>query len=199
MKSKHIRRRCGVVLQDPRQYFLFKTVLEELILGQPYKPPEYVRNILCELGLSDISLRAHPQSLSGGQTRRLAVACQFMKDPLPSLFILDEPLAGVDWTARRDIVRFLGSLKAKFAVLLISHEPSDLLQYADRVVEVSRGGIHNIDPTIVQCAIRTRERLRAERRVRVMEEARLYRLRMAHGDAVTEGTLSTDEEEWDGQ
>lgn len=146
-----------------------------------------------ELGLSDVSLRAHPQSLSGGQTRRLAVACQLMKEPLPTLFILDEPLAGVDWTARRDIIRFLGSLKSNFAVLLVSHEPSELIQYADRVVEVGRGDILTIDPNIVQRAIITRERLRAERRVRVLEEARLYKLRMTQLNAATDSRVVTDD------
>lgn len=174
IKPKKLLQKCGVVLQDPGQYFLFSTVIDELVLGQEGVTPEFVREVLFNVGLSDISLVAHPKSLSGGQKRRLAVAAQLMKRPLPTLLILDEPLAGVDWTARRDIIRFLGTLKSKFSILLVSHEPRDILQYADRVVEVKGRDVVTIDPEVVSRAIQTRKRLKAEAREHAAEEAQLY-------------------------
>lgn len=178
VKPRQVLSRCGVVLQNPAQYFLTMRVIDELTLGHEDRQPDEVRRVLTRLGLDDISLVANPKSLSGGQVRRLAVADQLLKNPPPQLLILDEPLSGVDWTARGDLVQFLGSLKREFAVLLVSHEPGELLQYADRVVEVSHQKINTIDPNIISRAVTTRARLRAERRARAIEEARLYRLRM---------------------
>lgn len=174
IKPNRILQKCGVVLQEPGQYFLFNTVIDELVLGQRGVTPEFVREVLFNLGLSDISLVGHPKSLSGGQKRRLAVAAQLMKRPLPTLLILDEPLAGADWTARADIVRFIGSLKSKFSILLISHEPRDILQFADRVVEVKDRDVLTIDPNIIARAIQTRKKLKAEARARAIIDAKLY-------------------------
>lgn len=51
------------------------------------------------VGLSDIPFNIPPSALSGGQQRRLALALQLVR--APSLMLLDEPLAGLDWHARR--------------------------------------------------------------------------------------------------
>lgn len=177
IKPNQILRKCGIVLQDPGQYFLFNTVIDELVIGQRGITPEYVRQVLYDLGLSDISLVANPRSLSGGQKRRLAVAAQLMKRPLPTLLILDEPLAGVDWSARADIMRFIASLKSKFSVLLISHEPRDLLRFADRVVEVKKRNVFTVDPGVISRAVQTQKRLKAEKRANAIREAQLYRER----------------------
>lgn len=182
IKPKKILRKCGVVLQNPAQYFLYRTVIDELVLGQRDVTPEFVREVLLNLGLSEISLAAHPKSLSGGQQRRLAVAAQLMKRPLPTLLILDEPLAGADWTARADIIRFIGSLKSKFSILLVSHEPRDILQYADRVVELKDRDIFDIDQTVISRAIQTRKKLKAEARERAIKEAQLYMNQMSQSN-----------------
>lgn len=177
MKPSNLMDNIGVVMQNPGDYFFTPTVLDELVLGRE-KSPDDVRRVLAAVGLNNVSLLANPTTLSGGQVRRLAIASQLMRDPLPTLFVLDEPLAGVDWTARRDIVELLGSLKSQFAIVVISHEPDDLLDFADRVVEVGRGGIHEIDPKIVKKAQEVRRERRAESREKAIREALLYKERM---------------------
>lgn len=179
VKPQHVLTHSGIVLQNPARYFLTQRVIDELTLGRPSKRPDDVRRILFQLGLSNISLMTNPKSLSGGQIRRLAVADQLMKEPSPQLLVLDEPLSGVDWTARREIVEFLASLKRQFSILLVSHEPGDLLQYADRVVEVGNQNIRDIDPDIITRAVATRRRLKAARRALAIEEARKFRLSMS--------------------
>lgn len=173
-KPSRMMNNIGVVMQNPANYFLTPTVLDELVMGRETKTPDDVRRVLSAVGLMDVSLMAHPQSLSGGQVRRLAVASQLMREPLPALFVLDEPLAGVDWTARRDLIKLLGSLKSQFAVMIVSHEPGDLLEYADRVVEVSRGGMHDIDRAIINKAIQVRARRKAQKRAQALEDAARY-------------------------
>lgn len=180
VKPSAMIRYVGVVMQDPSQYFITPTVLDELVMGRKNKTPDDVRRVLAAVGLTDISLVSHPKSLSGGQVRRLALASQLMREPLPELFLLDEPLAGVDWTAREDLVRLLASLKSQFSVVIVSHEPGDLLEYADRVVEVSRGGMHDISTEVIVKAIEVRVERNAMRRAKALEDAAEY-MRKKHG------------------
>jgi ABC-type nitrate/sulfonate/bicarbonate transport system ATPase subunit len=51
------------------------------------------------VGLTEIPFNISPSALSGGQQRRLALALQLVR--APSVLLLDEPLAGLDWHARR--------------------------------------------------------------------------------------------------
>lgn len=61
------------------------------------------------VGLADIPLQVKPWALSGGQQRRLALAIQLVRQP--ALLLLDEPLAGLDWRARKEVVTILRKLK----------------------------------------------------------------------------------------
>ena len=75
--------------------------------------------------------RAYPASLSGGMSRRLALArCLALGG---ALYLLDEPFSGVD-PERAE--RIMGRIRAMGTpVLLVSHEPA-VLALADRVVEL---------------------------------------------------------------
>lgn len=162
-KQKHLVSNIGVVMQSPGDYFFLPTVLEELVMGRSSRTPDDVRRVMHAVGLSNLSLMANPRALSGGQTRRLALASQMMREPLPALFMLDEPLVGVDWTGREELVALLGRLKKEFAMVIVSHEPAELLPHADRVVQVARGRMHEVPREVIDHALRlTAERRKAE-------------------------------------
>lgn len=90
------------------------------------------------VGLTGIPLDKDPQSLSGGYKRRLALATQLVR--LPQLLILDEPLAGLDWKARADVVKLLEDLKKEVTVLVVSHDIKELAPLVDESWRMEMGG-----------------------------------------------------------
>ncbi|XP_048568403.1 ABC transporter I family member 11, chloroplastic-like [Triticum urartu] len=121
--------RVGIVFQFPERYFLSDTILEEVTFGWPRQKADIplreqltlkLQNAINSVGLSAISLDKDPQSLSGGFKRRLALAIQLVQTP--DLLLLDEPLAGLDWKARADVVNLLKDLKKDHTILFVSHD-----------------------------------------------------------------------------
>ena len=65
-----------------------------------------LRDVLRAVDLDHISINTPLRQLSDGYKRRVALAVQLARQP--SLLLLDEPLAGLDWQARADIAGMLG-------------------------------------------------------------------------------------------
>ncbi|CAJ2669507.1 unnamed protein product [Trifolium pratense] len=139
--------RVGIVFQFPERYFVADTVLDEVTFGWPrQKGNDQLRENLALglqrainwVGLGGISLDTNPQSLSGGYKRRLALAIQLVQ--IPDLLILDEPLAGLDWKARADVVKLLKHLKKELTVLVVSHDLSEFASLVDQSWRMEMGG-----------------------------------------------------------
>ena len=105
----HLQQLSGLVFQFPERHFCGGTILEELRLGHPEIKSERIHEALAEVGLDRLSLQTSPHSLSGGQQRRLALAVQLIRQP--SILLLDEPTAGLDWSMRQQLVSLLARLK----------------------------------------------------------------------------------------
>ena len=115
------RKLCGLVFQFPERHFLGLTLQQELRLGHRRLPDERVRAVLQQVGLLHLSSRQSPERLSGGQQRRLALAVQLLRNP--SVLLLDEPTAGLDWSVRHQLVRLLDDLRQDRVLVVVSHEP----------------------------------------------------------------------------
>lgn len=138
---------AGLVFQFPERH-LCSSVLEELRLGHPELGSEQVHQALVEVGLDHLSLQTAPQSLSGGQQRRLALAVQLIRQP--HLLLLDEPTAGLDWSMRRQLVNLLAKLKTHWSLLVVTHDAGELLAIADRCWTLNHGILRPIDPQTLQ-------------------------------------------------
>lgn len=77
-------------------------------------------------------------SLSGGQKQRAVIARMFASDP--DIFILDEPTTGMDSGTKDDFYRLMHHSAKKHgkSVLMITHDPDELKDYADRNIYLVR-------------------------------------------------------------
>ncbi len=110
-------RHVGAVLQHPSYHLTERTVEKEV-----------GAELLREFGLSSIAKR-HPQSLSSGQMRRVAIAKAFKSE----ILLLDEPTAGQDINFRRKLIQLLR--KYKKTAIIATHD-EDFAKMCDRVIEL---------------------------------------------------------------
>jgi ABC-2 type transport system ATP-binding protein len=104
-----------------------------------YPDPAPTPELLGRFGLSEVAGR-RAGGLSGGQTRRLAVALAFAGRP--RLVVLDEPTTGLDVEARRGLWQVLRDFVADGgAVLLTTHYLEEAQALASRVVVIAGGRI----------------------------------------------------------
>jgi energy-coupling factor transport system ATP-binding protein len=131
------------VFQFPERHFCGSTILEELRLGHPEIGSQQVRETLKEVGLEDIPFNISPHNLSGGQQRRLALAVQLIRQP--NLLMLDEPTAGLDWSMRQQLTKLLAKLKTHWTLLVVTHDPGELIGIADRCWHIDRGQLKPVN------------------------------------------------------
>ena len=134
-----LRARIGVQLQSTA-FMNDLTVVETLRLyGAMYPRSQAIDPVLRRVDLRD-KAGALVRSLSGGQKQRLALAMAMLHGP--ELYILDEPTAGLDPAARRQIHDILLDLKREGrTILLSSHYLEEIEALADRVVILSAGRV----------------------------------------------------------
>jgi len=85
--------------------------------------------------------RAFPHQLSGGQRQRVVLARALA--PGPEVLVADEPVSAADAPLRLELLDLLRRLAGDrgAALLLISHDPTDLARVADRVVVMRAGRV----------------------------------------------------------
>lgn len=135
--AEELEQLSGLVFQFPERHFCGSTILEELRLGHTDLDGDRIDHALESVGLNKLSLSASPQSLSGGQQRRLALAVQLIRQPY--LLLLDEPTAGLDWSMRKQLISLLERLKQDWTILVVTHEPDELKHICDRSWQMSAG------------------------------------------------------------
>jgi energy-coupling factor transport system ATP-binding protein len=144
LTPEHLQQLAGLVFQFPERHFCGRSILEELRLGHPELRSERIHQALQEVGLENLPLHTPPHALSGGQQRRLALAVQLIRQPY--LLLLDEPTAGLDWSMRRQLVSLLAKLKQNWSLLIVSHDPEELVSIADRYWRLNHGELVAVSP-----------------------------------------------------
>jgi ABC-type sugar transport system ATPase subunit len=101
------------------------------------------QEIAALLGLEDV-LDRKPAALSGGQERRVALGKALVRRP--RIFLLDEPLDGLDLPLRRKLRREIRELHDSLGVttILVTHDQEEALALGDRVGVLQSGRIHQV-------------------------------------------------------
>lgn len=91
---------------------------------------------LASVGLEN-SGTMHPWQLSGGMQQRVAIARALAYEP--DVLLMDEPFASVDAQTRSDLEDLTHAIKAKYGmtILLVTHDISESVYLADRVIVLS--------------------------------------------------------------
>lgn len=138
-----IRRRVGVVFQNPDNQLFMPTIYDDVAFGlRNYGVPENlieakVDYYLKELGISHLKNRS-PLKLSGGEKRIAAIATILAMEP--SIMLFDEPTAFLDPKARRNLITLLKKLP--HTKLIASHDLAFVAEVCDRAVVLKKGLIY---------------------------------------------------------
>jgi energy-coupling factor transport system ATP-binding protein len=144
---KELRRRVGMLFQQPEQQLFEETVFREVAFGlcgrgiTTAETGRRVREALHAVGLGEEILDRSPFSLSCGQKRRVVIAGVLVTEP--ETLVMDEPTAGLDPQGRREILDIISGLQREKGLTLItvSHNMDDLVRLSDRVVVLDNGAV----------------------------------------------------------
>ena len=133
----------GVVLQNTAGQLsgLSETVFDEIAFGlinQGMSEEEAAKSVVraaCQMGLEDL-LEQAPDTLSGGQTQRLAIASEIAFDP--EFLIMDDPTSQMDPVGRKEFFEWLAGCSEK-TIFIVSNEVDDLCEIADQLWVLEKG------------------------------------------------------------
>ena len=141
--SIYVDGRVGLVFQEAETQILGETPAEDIAFGPKnlgWKKEDVqaaVHEALEQTGLTD-KADFPARFLSGGEKRRLAVACMLAMK-LPTI-ILDEPYANLDFGGVKQVNKLIRQLKAEGkTVIILTHEIEKCLGLSDRLVVLFRG------------------------------------------------------------
>ncbi|MEU2771349.1 ABC transporter ATP-binding protein [Streptomyces sp. NPDC007162] len=143
-----IRRRVGIVFQDPDDQLFMPTVREDVAFGpaaaglRGAELDARVRAALDRVGMAAFADRP-PHHLSFGQRRRVAVATVLAMEP--EILVLDEPSSNLDPASRRELAEILRTLDV--TVLMVTHDLPYALELCPRTLILSDGTIAADGPT----------------------------------------------------
>lgn len=147
-----IRKKIGLLFQYP-EYQLFEETVEKDVSFGPTNlgidPEDVKKNVVEALELvgfdyAEIADKS-PFDLSGGQKRRVAIAGVLAMKP--EILILDEPTAGLDPKARRELLAMIDRVHKETGniTLLVSHNMDDAAMLADKVLVMDQGKLAMFD------------------------------------------------------
>jgi len=147
--AKVQQRRLGLVYQD-QVLFPHMTVRRNIGFGlHDRKMSRVVRKKRIEQLADDVGATAlldqYPESLSGGEAQRVALARTLATEP--RCLLLDEPLSSLDNTARSAMRSLLRGLNRQgHTVLHVTHDYEEALSLASRVAVMENGAITQTGP-----------------------------------------------------
>jgi cobalt/nickel transport system ATP-binding protein len=143
-----VRAKVGLIFQDPDDQLFSPTVFEDVAFGPLHMglPENEVRERTAR-ALAAVGMTGHeehmPHHLSLGERKRIAIATVLAMDP--EILVLDEPSAGLDPRARRNLIALLHELPQ--TMLVASHDMRLVWDLCPRTVILDGGRLGADGPT----------------------------------------------------
>ncbi|MBR6473388.1 MAG: energy-coupling factor transporter ATPase [Firmicutes bacterium] len=141
-----IRKKVGLVFQYPEYQLFEETVAKDVAYGpgnlglSEEEIDERVREAISLVGLDYETVKDRsPFELSGGQKRAVAIAGVLAMRP--EVLILDEPTAGLDPKAHKDVLSMIKEVHKRTGniTVLVSHNMSDIAELSDKIIVIDNG------------------------------------------------------------
>lgn len=145
---KEVRRRLGVVFQDPDDMLFMPTVEQDVAFGpsnlglSEKEIRACVEGALLDVGMESMGGRS-PHHLSHGQKKKAATATVLSMEP--EVLVLDEPSASLDPRARREFGAILARLSQ--TIVMVTHDLPYAHELCERAVIIDGGRIAADGPT----------------------------------------------------
>lgn len=145
---REVRRRVGIVFQDPDDQLFMPSVREDVAFGpanlglRGAELEARVVEALTQVGMAEFADRP-PHHLSFGQRRRVAVAT--VLSMRPEILVLDEPSSNLDPASRAELSAILRGLDV--TILMVTHDLLYALELCPRAVVMDDGAIVADGPT----------------------------------------------------
>ena len=152
---RDIRKKLGIVFQNPDNQFIGSTVADDLAFGLENRlvPHAKMQNMI-ETFANQVGMKAflhqEPTSLSGGQKQRVAIAGVLAMEP--KLLLLDEATAMLDPQGKKEIRDLILSIRKEYpslTILAITHDVEEAV-LADQVMVLKDGKLafHGLPDTL---------------------------------------------------
>jgi cobalt/nickel transport system ATP-binding protein len=144
-----VRRKVGLLFQDPNDQLFCPTVFEDVAFGPQQfgvsdrEVRERVARALATVGIPGFEQRA-PHHLSVGERRRVCLAGVLACDP--SILVLDEPTSSLDPRGRRELKDLLRQIP--ITKLIATHDLELVVELCTRVIVLDGGEVVAQGPTI---------------------------------------------------
>ncbi len=151
--NSEFRKSIGLVMQNPEHQMIAPTVEEEIALGLEFRgvhAAEIERRVEGEIerfALQSIRNRS-PETLSGGQMQRVALAAIVVVQP--AFLLLDEPDSLLDAPSRREFMEAVSCIRKEHGILWACAD-ADRLPNADRYCLLSDGRLKDATVDQIRC------------------------------------------------
>ena len=141
-----IRKKLGIVFQNPDNQFIASSVREDIAFGlenycvDPLKMDDIIDKYAGLVGMKE-NLDKEPSNLSGGQKQRVAIAGILAMHP--SIIIFDEATSMLDPTGKEEIKKIIYDLHGddKRTILSITHDIEEALK-SDYIIVMNEGKVY---------------------------------------------------------
>lgn len=140
MKPKDLVKESFVVMQDVNLQLFFETVEKEISFNN--SDPQGIKEVARLLQLEPL-LKRHPQTLSGGEKQRVAIASAIVSGK--RMIFFDEPTSGLDLLHMKEVSETIKWLHTqKVLIFIITHDQEFLNETAQQVLKMENGRIVDV-------------------------------------------------------